>query len=73
MYAKLLQSYPTLCTLWTVAHQAPLFIGFPGKNTRVAMFSCCYKWHYKIFYIKISIKLKDKWGNVANTYESLNK
>ena len=22
-------------TLWTVAHQAPLSMGFPGKNTRV--------------------------------------
>jgi len=29
-----------LCaTLWTVAHQAPLLMGFPGKNTEVG---CCF-------------------------------
>ena len=26
-------SCPTLCDSWTVAHQAPLFIGFSSKNT----------------------------------------
>ena len=25
----------TVCDLWTVAHQAPLSMGFPGKNTGV--------------------------------------
>jgi len=25
-------------TIWTVAHQAPLFMGFPGKNTLVLAF-----------------------------------
>ena len=27
IYTKLAQSCPTLCTLWTVAHQAPLSTG----------------------------------------------
>ena len=27
------KSYSTLVTLWTVALQAPVFWGFPGKNT----------------------------------------
>ena len=34
MRAKLLQSCPTLCNQWTVAHQAPL-CDSPGKNTGV--------------------------------------
>ena len=29
---KLFQSYPTLATPWTVAHQAPLSIGFPRQE-----------------------------------------
>ena len=35
---KLLQSCPTLATLWTVAHQAPLSTGSPGQNTRVGCY-----------------------------------
>ena len=29
------KSRPTLATPWTLAHQAPLSMGFPGKNTGV--------------------------------------
>ena len=29
------KSCPTLVTPWTIVHQAPLSMGFPGKNTRV--------------------------------------
>ena len=32
MHAKLLQSSSTLVTLWTVAHQAPLFTGFSRQE-----------------------------------------
>ena len=32
MHAKLLQSCPTLCDLWTVAHQASLSVGFSGRE-----------------------------------------
>ena len=35
MCVRLLQSCPTLATPWTVAHQAPLSTGSPGKNTGV--------------------------------------
>ena len=35
MHAKSLQSYLTIVTPWTVAHQAPLSMGVPGKNTGV--------------------------------------
>ena len=31
----LLSHVQLFATLWTVAHQAPLSMGFPGKNTRV--------------------------------------
>ena len=34
-----------LVTLWTVAHQAPLSMGFPGKNTGVG----CHALLYRIF------------------------
>ena len=27
---------PDFATLWTVAHQAPLSMGFPGKNTAIS-------------------------------------
>ena len=30
--------YPTLATPWTVSHQAPLSMDFPGQNTRVLSF-----------------------------------
>ena len=33
------QSYPTLCKPWTVASQASLSVGFPGKNTGVGSHS----------------------------------
>ena len=29
------QSCPTFATLWTIAHQTPLSMGFPSKNTGV--------------------------------------
>ena len=32
MHAKLLQSCPTLCNLWTVVHQAPLSMGFSRQE-----------------------------------------
>ena len=32
MHAQLLQSYSTLCNPWTVAHQAPLSMGFPRQE-----------------------------------------
>ena len=32
MHAKLLQLYPTLCDLWTVDLQAPLFMGFSRQE-----------------------------------------
>ena len=32
MHAKSLQSCPTLCTLWTVAHQAPLSMGLSSQE-----------------------------------------
>ena len=32
MHAKSLQSCPTLCDPWTVAHQAPLSMGFPRQQ-----------------------------------------
>ena len=32
MCAKLIQSYPTLVTLWTVTHQAPLSMGFSRQE-----------------------------------------
>ena len=32
MHTKLLQSCPTLCDLWTVAHQAPLSMGFSREK-----------------------------------------
>ena len=32
MYAKSLQSCPTLSTLWTVVHQAPLSVGFSRQE-----------------------------------------
>ena len=32
VHAKLLQSCPTLATLWTVSHQAPLSIGFSRQE-----------------------------------------
>ena len=37
MCAKLLQSYPTLCDPWAVAHQAPLSMGY-SMGFRV----CCH-------------------------------
>ena len=33
------KSCPALATPWTVAHQAPLSMEFPGKNTGV---DCCF-------------------------------
>ena len=30
--AKLLQSFPLFATLWTVAHQDPLFVEFPRQE-----------------------------------------
>ena len=35
MHAKLLQLFPTLCTLWTVAAKLLCPWDSPGKNTRV--------------------------------------
>ena len=35
MHAKLLQLFPTLCTLWTVAANLLCPWDSPGKNTRV--------------------------------------
>ena len=35
MHAKSLQSCLTIGTRWTVARQAPLSMGVPGKNTGV--------------------------------------
>ena len=32
-------SHSVLSDPWTVAHQAPLFMGFPGKNTGVGSHS----------------------------------
>ena len=32
VHAKSLQSYPTLCNPWTVAHQAPLSMGFSRQE-----------------------------------------
>ena len=32
VYVLLLQLYPTLVTLWTVAHQAPLSMGFSRQE-----------------------------------------
>ena len=32
MHAKTLQSCPTLCDLWTVACQIPLFMGFSRQE-----------------------------------------
>ena len=32
--ARQFQCCPTLCTLWAVAHQAPLSMDSPGKDTR---------------------------------------
>ena len=32
MHAKLLQSCPTLCNLWTVVRQAPLSMGFSRQE-----------------------------------------
>ena len=32
VHAKLLQSCPTLCDPWTIAHQVPLSMGFPGQE-----------------------------------------
>ena len=30
--AQSLQSCPTLCALWTIAHQVPLFMGFSQQE-----------------------------------------
>ena len=32
------KSCPTLVTPWTIVHQAPLSMGFPGKNTGVGCY-----------------------------------
>ena len=32
--SEVAQSCPTLCDPWTVAHQAPLFMGFPRQEDR---------------------------------------
>ena len=32
MHAKSLQECPTLGTLWVMAHQAPLFMGYPSQE-----------------------------------------
>jgi len=36
MYVKLLQLHPTLCDLMTVAHLAPLFMGFSTRIMELA-------------------------------------
>ena len=35
MCVWVLSHVQVFATPWTVAHQAPLFLGFPGKNTGV--------------------------------------
>ena len=32
------KSCPTLVTPWTIVHQAPLSMGFPGRNTGVGCY-----------------------------------
>ena len=49
MHAKLLQLFPTLCTLWTVAANLLCPWDSPGKNTRVG----CHFLLQKIFPTRI--------------------
>ena len=56
------KSCPTLVTPWTVAHQVPLSIGFPSKNTGVGC-------HFLLKGILILNHFRFLWGEKLNFWK----
>ena len=46
---KLLSRVRLAATLWTIAHQAPLSMGFSGKNTEVGYHALLQGWNMRLF------------------------